>query len=48
MEFFLIYLFVMSSEIAAMMLTLGKVLLIPTAIALVVSTVIFSECAVPY
>ena len=40
MEFFLIYLFVMSSEIAAMMLTLGKVLLIPTAIALVVSTFI--------
>lgn len=40
MEFFLIYLFVMSSEIAAMMLTLGKVLLIPTTIALVVSTVI--------
>lgn len=40
MEFFLIYLFVMSSEIAAMMMILGKVLLIPTAIALVVSTVI--------
>ena len=40
MEFFLIYLFVMSSEIAAMLLTLGKVLLIPTAITLVVSTVV--------
>lgn len=40
MEFFLIYLFVMASEIAAMMLTLGKVLLIPATITMVVSTVI--------
>ena len=48
MEFFLIYLFVMSSKIAAMFAFFGKLLFIPTTIALVVTLFVCMICSIDY